>query len=131
MSALRKGSVAGRGSVPSRAPRPSNAATASDRGDVSDPVTTMLGRLTQGCVMHEKRWSGDTFADSPTGEVDEAATDALMAEAAALIARLGAALRDCARLNCARQPFADPSHAKYRPPCGECTTCRARAALAP
>lgn len=43
--------------------------------------------LRNGCVYHAKRWSGDTHADLG-GTIDEAATDALMAQAADEIDRL-------------------------------------------
>lgn len=41
----------------------------------------LIGKLRNGCVLRPKRWSGDTH-DDLGGSVDEAATDALMAEAA-------------------------------------------------
>lgn len=44
----------------------------------------LIERLREGCVLHPKRWSGDTH-DDLGGSIDEAATDALMAEAAAAL----------------------------------------------
>lgn len=44
----------------------------------------LIARLEIGCVCHAKRWSGDTHNDLG-GTVDEEATDALTAEAAAAL----------------------------------------------
>lgn len=57
-------------------------------------LTDLIERLRNGCVNHPRRWSGDTH-DDLGGSVDEPATDAVMAEAAAA---LEAAMRDTARL---------------------------------
>ena len=54
----------------------------------------LIERLREGCVLHPKRWSGDTH-DDLGGSIKEAATDALMAEAAAA---LEAAREDAERL---------------------------------
>ncbi len=44
----------------------------------------LIERLRDGCVLRPKRWSCDTH-DDLGGSIDEAATDALMAEAAAAL----------------------------------------------
>jgi len=41
-------------------------------------------RLAEGCIYRDRRWSGDTHEDEG-GCIDEAATDDLMAEAAAIV----------------------------------------------
>lgn len=41
----------------------------------------LVKRLREGCVCHEKRWFGDTH-DDLGGTINEAATDALLDEAA-------------------------------------------------
>lgn len=48
-------------------------------------VEGLVEALRYGCVLHPKRWSGDTH-DDLGGSIDEAATDALMAQAAAALA---------------------------------------------
>jgi hypothetical protein len=48
----------------------------------------MIDRLNLGCVYKARRWSGDTHSDSPSGRVDEEATDMLMKSAAGRIDRL-------------------------------------------
>ena len=47
-------------------------------------VEGLVEALRYGCVLHPKRWSGDTH-DDLGGSIDEAATDALMAQAAAAL----------------------------------------------
>ena len=54
-------------------------------------ITALLDRLSEGCVCRPRRWSGDTHADLG-GTVDEAATDALIAEAWEEITTLRASL---------------------------------------
>ena len=51
----------------------------------------LVARLRHGCVMHPRRWSGDTH-DDLGGSIREAETDALMAEAAELVYDLRAQL---------------------------------------
>lgn len=53
------------------------------------PVAFDGSELRHGCVLHPKRWSGDTHGDIG-GSVDEDATDTLMAAAADEIDRLKA-----------------------------------------
>ena len=55
------------------------------------PVAFDGSELRHGCVLHPKRWSGDTHGDIG-GSVDEDATDTLMAAAADEIDRLKAEL---------------------------------------
>lgn len=50
-------------------------------------MTDLIEKLKDGCIYHAKRWSGDTH-DDLGGSIDEAATDALMREAAEEITRL-------------------------------------------
>lgn len=72
----------------------------------------LIERLRGGCVCRARRWSGDTH-DDLGGTVDEAATDALLAEAAAaltaerdaVVARADAAEAEVARLREALAPF--------------------------
>lgn len=63
--------------------------------------TDLVARLRHGCVMHPRRWSGDTH-DDLGGSIRESETDAVMAEAADYIdtlrAQLGSAEGECARL---------------------------------
>lgn len=47
-------------------------------------MADLIERLREGCVEHPRRWSGDTH-DDLGGSIDEAATNALMAEAAAAL----------------------------------------------
>lgn len=48
----------------------------------------LVGNLRDGCVLRDKRWSGDTFSDFASGEVDDEATDAIMNEAADVLCAL-------------------------------------------
>lgn len=57
--------------------------------DVPVGKADIVERLRDGAILHPRRWSGDCHSDLG-GSVDEAATDALMSEAAAEIARLRA-----------------------------------------
>ena len=45
-------------------------------------MTDLTDRLRDGCVLRDKRFSGDTFEGYPGGDIDEDATKALMNEAA-------------------------------------------------
>ena len=47
-------------------------------------MSDLIERLRDGCVLRPKRWSGDTH-DDLGGSIDEAATDALLREAAAAL----------------------------------------------
>lgn len=60
-------------------------------------MNELIERLRDGCVLRPKRWSGDTH-DDLGGSIDEAATDALLREAAAALeaARDGAHPDDAA-----------------------------------
>lgn len=56
----------------------------SDIETIPDETTDLVRRLRNGCVMHVRRWSGDTH-DDLGGTVMEEETDIIMSEAADLI----------------------------------------------
>ena len=64
-------------------------------------MTDLIERLRDGCVLRPKRWSGDTH-DDLGGSIDEAATDALLREAAAA---LEAAREDAQRWQWIRENY--------------------------
>ncbi len=85
--------------------------------------TDLVSRLRHGCVMHPRRWSGDTH-DDLGGSIRESETDAVMAEAADYIdtlrAQLGSAelrdsqMQDAAKLLLARAEAAEAECARLR-----------------
>jgi len=61
-------------------------------------TSDLLDALKYGCVLHDKRWSGDTHFDLG-GSVDEEATDYLMTLAAERIEALEDGIRECLKEN--------------------------------